>query len=81
MVDHDRNDEALEILADLRGKGDPNAEPVKAEFNQILQQVNYEREQGARSYMDLLKPGVLRRVGLGASLQMWSQLSGMSIMM
>lgn len=31
--------------------------------------------------MDLFKPGIFRRVTLGCSLQMWSQLSGMNIMM
>ena len=31
--------------------------------------------------MDLFKPTVLRRVRLGTSLQMWSQLTGMNIMM
>ena len=43
--------------------------------------MRFERTEGAKSYLDLLKPGVLRRVHLGASLQMWSQLSGMNIMM
>ena len=76
-----RDNEALEILADLHGKGDPNAEMVQLEFAEIKQQVNFERTEGAKSYTDLLKPGVFRRVVLGSSLQMWSQLSGICIMM
>lgn len=79
--DNYRNAEALEILADLHGKGDPNSELVQLEISEIEDQVRFEREQGAKSYKDLLKPGILRRVGLGTSLQMWSQLSGMNIMM
>lgn len=48
----------------------------------VILQVYFEREEGAKSYTDLLiEPGIFRRVVLGASLQMWSQLSGMSIMM
>jgi hypothetical protein len=43
--------------------------------------VLYERTQGAKSYLDLLKPGNPRRVMLGMSIQMWSQLSGMNVMM
>ena len=74
-------DEALEILADLHGKGDPNTELVQLEFAEIKEQVHFERTEGAKSYWDLLKPGIFRRVGLGAALQMWSQLSGMNIMM
>ncbi|TCD66166.1 hypothetical protein EIP91_001720 [Steccherinum ochraceum] len=81
LVDHDREEEALTILADLHGGGDPNDDLVQLEFAEIKEQVRFERTEGAKSYMDLLKPGVFRRVGLGASLQMWSQLSGMNIMM
>lgn len=73
LVDHGREEEALEILADLHGKGDKDNELVQLEFEEIRQQVNFEKTEGAKSYLDLLKPGVIRRVGLGASLQMWSQ--------
>ena len=81
LIDHDRESEALEILADLHGKGDPQNELVQLEFSEIVEQVEYERTEGAKSYLDLFKPGIFRRVTLGASLQMWSQLSGMNIMM
>lgn len=80
-MDHDRNAEALEILADLHGKGDPTNELVQLEYAEIKGQVEFERTEGAKSYLDLIKPGIIRRVGLGTSLQMWSQLSGMNIMM
>lgn len=43
--------------------------------------MEFERSQGAKSYFDLLKDGNPRRVFLGMSLQMWSQLSGMNVMM
>ncbi|KAI6021787.1 general substrate transporter [Pisolithus microcarpus] len=75
LVDHGREQEALQILADLHGGGN------KKDELQIKQQVDFERSEGAKSYADLFKPGVLRRVILGCSLQMWSQLSGMNVMM
>ncbi|KAI5122871.1 hypothetical protein M0805_003323 [Coniferiporia weirii] len=81
LIDRGREAEALEILADLHGKGNPDDPLVQLEFEEIKQQVYFERTEGAKSYFDLAKPGVLRRVGLGASLQMWSQLTGMNIMM
>ncbi|KDQ53923.1 hypothetical protein JAAARDRAFT_38894 [Jaapia argillacea MUCL 33604] len=81
LIDHDREEEALQILADLHGGGDKNHELVVLEFEEIKGQVMFERTEGAKSYKDLLKPGILRRVGLGCSLQMWSQLTGMNIMM
>jgi sugar porter (SP) family MFS transporter len=81
LIDHSREEEALQILADLHGKGDLNDELVQLEYEEIKAQVSFERSEGAKSYMDLFKPGIARRVGLGCSLQMWSQLTGMNVMM
>lgn len=81
LMDHDRSSEALTILADLHGGGDTNTPLVQLEFAEIQEQVTFDREQGAKSYLDLFKPGIFRRVVLGCSLQMWSQLTGMNIMM
>ena len=65
------NEEALEILADLHGGGDKSNDLVQLEYAEIQQQVHFEKTEGAKSYLDLLKPGVFRRVGLGAAIQMW----------
>ncbi|KAK1221784.1 high affinity glucose transporter [Marasmius sp. AFHP31] len=81
LMDHDRDDEALQILADVHGKGDKNNELVRLEFEEIRQQVIFEKTEGAKSYLDLLKGNNPRRVMLGMSLQMWSQLTGMNVMM
>jgi Sugar (and other) transporter len=81
LIDNNRESEALEILADVHADGDASNALVQLEFAEIKQQVTFERAEGAKSYMDLFKPGIFRRVGLGMSLQMWSQLSGMNIMM
>ena len=81
LIDHGREEEALEVLADLHGGGDPNNELVQLEYEEIKAQVHFEKTEGAKSYSDILKPGIFRRVTLGCSLQMWSQLSGMNIMM
>jgi hypothetical protein len=61
--------------------GDPNHPLVQLEYEQIKQQVYLERTEGAKSYLDLLKPGNPRRVMLGCTLQSWSQLTGMNVMM
>ncbi|KAF4563676.1 hypothetical protein EYR36_002914 [Pleurotus pulmonarius] len=82
LFDQGREKEALEILTDLYGGGDTSNESVVLAYKEITQQVYFERGEGAKSYTDLLiEPGIFRRVVLGAFLQMWSQLSGMSIMM
>ena len=75
-----RSSEVLrtECGGDQEGTGSPSSIRAHAA---IKEQVHFERTEGAKSYWDLLKPGIFRRVGLGAALQMWSQLSGMNIMM
>jgi MFS family permease len=69
------------VLADLHGGGDMTNELVVLEHEEIKAQVHFERTEGAKSYADLFKPGIFRRVTLGCSLQMWSQLTGMNVMM
>jgi len=81
LFDHGYEDEALQVLADLHGGGDTSNDLVVLEYEEIKQQVYFERTEGVKSYMDLLKPGNPRRVMLGMCLQMWSQLCGMNIMM
>ncbi|KIJ90947.1 hypothetical protein K443DRAFT_14809 [Laccaria amethystina LaAM-08-1] len=81
LLDTGRDEKALQVLADLHGGGDKTNELVVLEYEEIKQQVLYERTQGAKSYLDLLKPGNPRRVMLGMSIQMWSQLSGINVMM
>lgn len=81
LLDTGRDEKALQVLADPHGGGDKTNELVVLEYEEIKQQVLYERTQGAKSYLDLLKPGNPRRVMLGMSIQMWSQLSGMNVMM
>ncbi|KAJ3730539.1 general substrate transporter [Lentinula raphanica] len=81
LMDCERDEEALEILADVHGHGDKNNELVQLEYEEIKQQVLFERNEGAKSYLDLLKGNTPRRVFLGSTLQMWSQLSGMNVMM
>ncbi|GAA5889561.1 hypothetical protein JCM5296_005985 [Sporobolomyces johnsonii] len=81
LMDHDRHDEALQILADVHAAGDTENEFVQLEYAEINQQLEFEKTQAAKSYLDLLKPNVRRRVFLGMSEQMWSQLTGMNVMM
>lgn len=71
---------ALRILADVHGEGNPEDELVQLEFNEIKQAAEFDRTLAARSYMDLVEPRIARRVWIGASLQMWSQLCGMNVM-
>lgn len=75
LADNGRTEEAHQILADLHGKGQKNDALVLEEIHEIMEAVEFDKTQAARSYGDLLKDGNLRRLVLGCSVQMWAQVS------
>ncbi|KAH8554228.1 general substrate transporter [Umbelopsis sp. PMI_123] len=81
LADKDRWDECLNTLADLHGRGDVNNEEVQFEYREIQAAVKFDREQGANSYIECFKGGYAGRTFLGMCIQMWSQLTGMNVMM
>lgn len=80
LASKDRWDEALSVLADVHGGGDPNHPKVLAEFQEIKEALRFEREEAVQSFAKLAEPRMLKRVILGMSIQMWSQLCGMNVM-
>jgi sugar porter (SP) family MFS transporter len=81
LASQDRMDEALRVLARLHGNGDINHPKVLAQYQEIEEALRLEREQATSSFRDLIAPRMYKRVLLGMSIQMWSQLCGMNIMM
>ncbi|KAI9789877.1 MAG: MFS sugar transporter [Piccolia ochrophora] len=81
LATQDRWEEAIRVLADLHGKGDLNHPKVLAEYQEIEEALRFEREDAISSFKALVAPRMLKRVILGMSIQMWSQLCGMNVMM
>lgn len=81
LASNDRWEEALKVLAELHGKGDINHPKVLAEYTEIEEALRFEREMAVSSFKELVAPKMAQRVFLGMSVQMWSQLSGMNVMM
>ncbi|KAI9729434.1 MAG: MFS sugar transporter [Cirrosporium novae-zelandiae] len=81
LASKDRWEEAIHVLANLHGGGDVNHPKVLAEYQEIEEQLRFEREEAVTSYKALTERKMLKRVILGMSIQMWSQLSGMNVMM
>ncbi|KAG0207179.1 hypothetical protein BGX28_001517 [Mortierella sp. GBA30] len=81
LADKGRNEEALEVLANLRAGGNKNDPEVLAEYKEIQDAITFDRTQAARSYQELFQKPYARRVFLGMSLQSWSQLTGMNVAM
>lgn len=79
-----RTEEALEILAALRGKGDTNHPEVVREYEEILETLRIEEKQGGEpSYWDMLfkydKFNIPRRVHLSIWLQIIQELTGIGV--
>lgn len=81
LAQQDRWEQAIRILANLHGKGDVNHPKVLSEYQEIEDALRFEREEATSSFKALTEPRMLKRVILGMSIQMWSQLCGMNIMM
>ncbi|UNI22845.1 high affinity glucose transporter, variant 2 [Purpureocillium takamizusanense] len=54
---------------------------VRAQYREIEDALRFEREQADGSFAALIRGRMVRRVVLGMSIQAWSQLCGMNIMM
>lgn len=80
LASKDRWEEALHVLASLHD-GDPTNPKVLAQYQEIKEALEFERTQAISSYKALVAKGMFKRVVLGMSVQAWSQLCGMNIMM
>ena len=50
LLDNDRDEEGMRVLADLHGGGDPREPRARLEYREIKENVHYMRSQGDRSY-------------------------------
>ncbi|KAL1800099.1 hypothetical protein ACET3X_000441 [Alternaria dauci] len=80
LARHDRWEETQAVLTLVHGKGDPNSPFVKLELDEIRQMIEFERQNSDVSFMELLKPKMLNRLHIGVFTQVWSQLTGMNVM-
>jgi MFS family permease len=74
-------EETQAVLTLVHGKGDPNSPFVKLEMDEIKQMIDFERQNADVSVMELFKPRMLNRLHIGIFTQIWSQLTGMNVMM
>lgn len=76
-----RWEEAKSVVILVHGKGDPNHPLVAHEMAEIRSTVEFESANKDVSYLDLLKPNMINRTHIGVFTQIWSQLTGMNVMM
>ena len=80
LVQHDKQELALKVLADLHANGDTSSNLVRAELEEIRVVVSLEQSPDAPSYANLLfGRDYRRRSALAMGLQCMQQLSGANI--
>ncbi|KAF4632831.1 hypothetical protein G7Y89_g5293 [Cudoniella acicularis] len=77
----DRWEEAENVLALTHAKGDRGSPFVAREMAEIREVVEFERANADVTYLELLKPNMINRTHIGVFTQIWSQLTGMNVMM
>ncbi|KAF2140698.1 uncharacterized protein K452DRAFT_327499 [Aplosporella prunicola CBS 121167] len=77
----DRWEECHSVLTLVHGKGDPNSRFVSTEFQEIKNTVEWERQNADVTYLELFKPKMINRTHIVIMTQVWSQLTGMNVMM
>ncbi|KAI0839892.1 general substrate transporter [Hypoxylon sp. FL0890] len=81
LASKDRWEEAIQVMAELHGGGNVNHPKVLAEYKEIEEALRFEHEEAVSTFGALIQPRIFKRVILGMSVQMWSQLCGINIMM
>ncbi|PVZ97767.1 hypothetical protein BB558_006265 [Smittium angustum] len=81
LADKNRDEEALAVLARLRSGGDTSSYEVIEELNMIKEQIKLERETSIRSYGELFRFPIRRRLALGVITQVLQQLTGINVIM
>ncbi|KAF2840908.1 general substrate transporter [Patellaria atrata CBS 101060] len=81
LASQDRWEESVTVLANLHARGDVKHPKVLAQYREIEEALRFEKEVAAAGWAALLEARMAKRVLLGMSVQFWSQLSGVNIMM
>jgi MFS family permease len=79
LIDNNRGEEGLQTLARLHAHGDVNDPWVRAEFDQIQENITFEHEHEAKSYGELFRNrSSFRRLLIALALQASIQMTGVS---
>ncbi|KAI6781227.1 High-affinity glucose transporter-like protein [Emericellopsis cladophorae] len=77
----DRWEDCHAVLTLVHGRGDSSHPFVMSELQDIKDMAEFERRHADVTYLDLFKPAMINRTLIGLFMQIWSQLTGMNVMM
>lgn len=79
LIDHNRGEEGLQTLARLHAHGNQDDPWVRAEYDQIQENITFEHEHEAKSYKELFtNMSSFRRLFIACALQASVQMTGVS---
>jgi sugar porter (SP) family MFS transporter len=76
-----RWDESLNVLALVHASGNKESPAVMSEMEEIRASIEFEIANDDVSIMELFHPNMINRTHIGIFTQIWSQLTGMNVMM
>lgn len=81
LARRNRWEECHGVLTLVHGHGDPDNRFVQVELQEIKDMCEFERHNTDVTFFELFKPKMLKRTHIGMFTQIWSQLTGMNVMM
>ncbi|KAI6859058.1 putative MFS glucose transporter [Hortaea werneckii] len=81
LARRDRWEECNKVITNVIGKGDPNHPLVQQELQDIRDMCEFEAHNKDVTYWELFSPKLINRTHIGMWMQIWSQLTGMNVMM
>lgn len=79
MVSKNRDQEGIRVLARLHSRGDIESPLVQAEYAEIHSKLEWERQNEAPGYIDMLFGRERRRTWLGIGVQFMQQVTGVNV--
>lgn len=76
----ERSHEALAALARLRAS-DPSSPIVRQEYDEIRDGIEFEKSIGQATWSELVKPGIINRILIAFTLQVFQQWTGINVIM
>ena len=81
LANKGRWEECLQVLAAVHGKGDRNNPSVQSQYQELRDIVQAEQASSAVRFSELFSQKMIPRTSIGCFCQIWSQLTGMNVMM
>lgn len=81
LMNRDRDEEAIRVLARVYSKGDITSPVVDREYSEMKESISFERANKVKDWKELFRGSIRRRLMIGISIQVFQQLTGINSIM